>query len=385
MNEKNELREMFVETASRMMKDLCTKELLEAAERGEWAQELWETLEEAGMTLVPVPEEAGGVGGSFGDALAILRVAGRFAAPVPLAETLLANWLLAMVRLPVVTDAATVAPVIPEEKVRLQKTEGGWFLSGTARHVPWARQAKSIVLIGDSEQGEMVAVVDPKACTIRPGQDLANEARDEVCFDGVFVGADQVAQAAAGVSKREVWCRGALMRAAQMSGALERVLELSVNYSKERIQFGRPIARFQAIQQQLAILAGEVTAAGMAVESAMAAVERDDQAGDVQATGPQLKDTKRTDAIDGHEAVRLATMMAKIRVGEAVGIATAIAHQVHGAIGFTDEHSLHYSTRRLWSWRDEFGTESEWAERLGHLVLDQGAEQLWPLVTFSIS
>jgi alkylation response protein AidB-like acyl-CoA dehydrogenase len=363
MNEHHELREMFVETASRMMKDLCTKELLEATERGEWAQDLWDTLVEAGMTLVPVPEEAGGVGGSFGDALAILRVAGRFAAPVPLAETLLANWLLAMVRLSVVTDAATVAPVIPEEKVRMQKTEGGWFLSGTARHVPWARQAKSIVLIGDSEQGEMVAVVDPKACSIRPGQDLANEARDEVCFDGVLVGENQVAQAAAGVSKLEVLYRGALMRAAQMAGALERVLELSVNYSKERIQFGRPIARFQAIQQQLAILAGEVTAAGMAVESAMAAVERADM------------------QYDANEAARLATMMAKIRVGEAVGIATAIAHQVHGAIGFTDEHVLHYSTRRLWSWRDEFGTESEWAERLGQHVLERGAEQLWPLVT----
>ena len=99
----NDIRDMFVDTAGRDLKDVCTKELLEAADHGEWASQLWSMLEESGMNLVPAPEEADGVGGSFADALAIVREAGRFAPPVPLAETLLANWLLSLVGLPVVT------------------------------------------------------------------------------------------------------------------------------------------------------------------------------------------------------------------------------------------------------------------------------------------
>ncbi len=70
-----------------------------------------------------------------------------------------------------------------------------------------------------------------------------------------------------------------------------------------------------------------------------------------------------------------------MRVGEAAGNGAAIAHQVHGAMGFTYEHSLHQATRRLWSWREEFGNEAHWAELLGHMVAARGADALWPFVT----
>jgi acyl-CoA dehydrogenase len=73
--------------------------------------------------------------------------------------------------------------------------------------------------------------------------------------------------------------------------------------------------------------------------------------------------------------------VAKARVGEAAGKGAEIAHQVHGAMGFTREHNLHYCTRRLWSWRDEFGNETLWQARLGREVARQGADALWPMLT----
>ena len=72
---------------------------------------------------------------------------------------------------------------------------------------------------------------------------------------------------------------------------------------------------------------------------------------------------------------------AKVRTGEAAGLGAGIAHQCHGAIGFTYEHSLHFVTRRLWSWRAEFGAESHWAAHIGREVASRGGEELWPHVT----
>jgi acyl-CoA dehydrogenase-like protein len=143
---------------------------------------------------------------------------------------------------------------------------------------------------------------------------------------------------------------GAALRAAQMAGALERVQELTVEHASTRTQFGQPLRRFQAVGQQLAVMAGEVAAARAAADAAIA------------------------------DPVEWKVAAAKVRAGEAVGRVADIAHQVHGAIGFTDEHPLHLFTRLLWRWRDEFGSEAEWASRLGSLVEDK---ELWPLLTGS--
>ncbi|HKW54530.1 MAG TPA: acyl-CoA dehydrogenase family protein, partial [Stellaceae bacterium] len=123
------------------------------------------------------------------------------------------------------------------------------------------------------------------------------------------------------------------------------------------VQFGRPIAKFQAIQQQLSVLAENVAAAGVVAGAAVEA-----------ATG------------EGGDA-RFAIAVAKSRCGEAAGKVAEIAHQVHGAIGFTHEHRLHHLTRRLWSWRDEFGVESDWSIELGRIAAAKGGDGLWPLMT----
>jgi acyl-CoA dehydrogenase len=78
---------------------------------------------------------------------------------------------------------------------------------------------------------------------------------------------------------------------------------------------------------------------------------------------------------------RFSAAVAKVRVGEAASRGAAIAHQVHGAIGFTHEHSLHFATRRLWAWREEFGADAWWAERLGQAAIAAGAAGFWPALT----
>jgi len=152
---------------------------------------------------------------------------------------------------------------------------------------------------------------------------------------------------------------GAAVRSMQMAGALQSILERSVAYAKERVAFERPIGGFQAVQHNLARLAGETAAALAAAGSAADAI----------CTEPEFND-----------AVFLEVASAKIRVGEAAGEGAAIAHQVHGAIGFSREHVLHRYTQRLLAWRDDFGSESAWAASLGARVAAAGAARLWPML-----
>ena len=166
---------------------------------------------------------------------------------------------------------------------------------------------------------------------------------------------DQVRPAGSGVDDDRLRQLGALTRAQMMAGAIDWVLENSVRYSLERVQFGRPIGKFQAVQQQLAVLAGQAAAAGKAAELAVAAAE------------------------SGDGAVEVA--VAKARVGEAAGIAAEVAHQVHGAMGFTHEHPLHQRTRRLWAWRDEYGGEAAWQADLGRRIAARGADGLWAFIS----
>ena len=187
------------------------------------------------------------------------------------------------------------------------------------------------------------------------GRNLAGEPRDELRFDHVMLAAEHVAPAGPGIDADALWRRGALARIAQMAGALEEVLALTIRYAGEREQFGRPIARFQAVQQQAALLAAETAAAGAAADAAIAAAERGDATCEIAA--------------------------AKSRINEAAGIAAAIAHQVHGAMGFTREHRLNFLTRRLWSWREEFGDESYWWSRLGLAAAAIGGDALWAYLT----
>jgi len=350
----NELQTILSETCTRLFTDRATTAVLEGAEKGEWPAALWQALEENGLTLPQVPEARGGAGGSWTDAFVVLMAAGRFAAPVPLAETMLAGAILAEAGLDAPLGPMTVAPVHMDEGLTLARQGGGWTLSGRASRVPWGARAEHVVVVAAGAGSPMVALVAGGAAKTEADASLAREPRDTLTWSGAPVVA--AAPLRGRLGRQPAWTGGALVRSAQMAGGLEFLLAQSAKYVTERRQFGRPLAAFQAIQQNLALLAGHTAAAGMAAQQAFHAVDRAGESGDAS----------------------FEIAVAKVRTGEAAGLGAGIAHQAHGAIGFTYEHSLHFVTRRLWSWRAEFGAESYWSVALGREVAARGADALWP-------
>ena len=346
---------MIVDMTTRIFEDLCDPQTINNARDISWKEPLWTSLQDAGLTAAFVPEELGGAGIDLTDGFEILRVAGRFAVPSPLAETMLAGWLLAKGGIGFPGGRMTVAPV--RDRDRLTLGEDG-KLSGTARGVPFARESDALAVLAWRGDHATIALVDRTACGIAEGRSLADDAKDDVVLDGVAP--TEVGDAAEGIDEHALQMMGALARSCEITGALERMLEISVQYSQDRVAFERPISRFQAVQHNLARLAGEVAASVCASGSAADALQRSGGAFD--------------------EGVFLEIAAAKIRTGEAAGEGAAIAHQVHGAIGFTMEHVLHRFSRRVWAWRDEFGSESVWAVRLGNAVAARGGDDLWSML-----
>ena len=345
---------LVVDTTARMFEALCGPAVVNAAEDGEWPGALWDALEESALVRAWIPEALGGPGTSLADGFAIARSAGAYAVPAPLAETLLAGWLASDAGLETPEGPLTVAPPDAASPLRLD----GGRLAGSAACVPFARACGHLAVVFGSGDAQGVAIVERAACAVEPGTSLAGEPRDTVIFDG----AAPVSLSAPGAVDHTGRLRrmGAVLRAEQMAGALEGCLGQSLRYAADRCQFGRPIAKFQAVQHNLAVLAGEVAAATTSADAAVSAISRHG-----------LED----------ERTFLAVATAKIRGGQAAGAGAAIAHQVHGAMGFTREYSLQHRTRRLWAWRDEFDPETVWAIALGRHVAKRGGDALWATVT----
>lgn len=314
---------------------------------------LWKTLEQTGLARLTLPEAAGGSGGSLTDAAAVWQAAGAHAARVPLVETELAAWLLHTHH--IAAPAGPLAVTTGELMVTDTGAERrGLQVGGTLERVGWAQDATGIVVLGPAH----VFLLTPEQVMITPGTNLAEEPRDTITVDTVLP-ADAWSSSVA-ASHPEPALRAALGRAQLLAGAARGALARTVQYAGERVQFGRPIGKFQAVQQQLALAGAEVAAAGAAASAAAATAERDGFATDTTA---------------------FAVAAAKARAGEAAGEVARIAHQVHGAIGFTREHDLRLLTTRLWAWRDEDGNEAHWQSRLGATVLAAGPDALWPMVT----
>jgi len=318
------------------------------AEATGWAENLWNALEQTGFSDVPIPEELGGAGGSVADAVQLLRAAGAHAAPVPLAEAgLVGGWLLATAGISLPQGVRTVLP--PNNELRLD----GDRLFGTVPAVAWGHRAEHLVGLVD---GVVVLAPGPAAPSGAPavsrGANLAEEPRDTVVFDGVPITAR--ADAPDGVTEESLWERTALGRIALMAGAVSAIAAMTLRYSQEREQFGRPIGRFQGVQAHLVTIHQQASVVASAIDGAVAAVEL------------------------GQGGFEIAC--AKILADRAAQLATAAAHQTHGAIGMTKEYPLHYLTRRLWAWRDEAGGHQRWATRLGAALVASGPDALYPAI-----
>ncbi len=311
-------RRMLLDTAEKMFADHCDKPLLDLAEQGEFPAALLGVIREGGFQQLAMPSS----GVELADALAVLRVAGLYALPLPLAEMLLANrWLD--------DDARTVS-------IGMGDASG-------AECVPWGRAVDAVIALTPSGGAHLLTDL-----SVEEGSNLAGEARDRV----------RAGSSESLTLQEDAYALLALSRAVLMAGGLERSLSLSLDYVSEREQFGRPISKFQAIQHHMAVMAAETAAAIRAADAGLAGV--------------------------GSQRMLEEVAVAKARIGEAVGVVAELAHQVHGAMGYTHEHQLHHTTRRLWAWRDEYGTEQIWQQQLGatlaRRVAAQGGDALWDFI-----
>ena len=349
-----ESENIVAETAEKIFADLADAQTINRDKKGDWKAPLWQTLTDAGLPLAWVPEDCGGSGASLAEGFGVLSAAGRFAIAVPLAETMLAGWLLAQAKIASPEGPMTVAPASPKDRIALN-ADG--TLSGRARGVPFARDARHIAVLAHGQSGLSIALVETTKCRIEPGLNLASDGSDTVTFANALPAA--IKPAPKGFDQTSLMLMGAVARSLQIAGSLESMLDISVRYAGERVAFEKKIAKFQAVQHNLARLAGETAAAMTAASSAADTI---------------------ANAAGFDDSVFLEATAAKIRCAEAAEKGAAIAHQVHGAIGYTLEHILHRYTLRALAWRDDFGHESYWAVELGKRVAARGADELWPLV-----
>jgi acyl-CoA dehydrogenase len=347
----NDERDLLRATVDELLAEHCTAERVAAAAQDGWDDVLWRALEDTGLTLAGSSEEAGGSGGDLTMAADIAVAAGAAAAPVPLAETLAAGMLLARAGAEIppgpLTLAVAAGPGVP------------------LRRVPYGRLATTVAVgSGEARKGvgtneDWMAVI-PRPAGVTPGRNLAGEPRDEVSLDqGV-----EVREVPGGTAEyaRRLMC---LFRSLLIAGAAQRALDLTVAYVNEREQFGRALARFPTVQQEIARMAGEVALISAATQAAVAAEQA----------------TARPDA--GGSGALSAVVAAKAQASDSAGTVAAIAHQLHGAIGTTEEHRLRLTTTRLWSWRDEDGTAAECFAELGRAALGAAGPGggLWPWLT----
>ncbi|HXO67853.1 MAG TPA: acyl-CoA dehydrogenase family protein, partial [Bradyrhizobium sp.] len=145
-----ESENIVAETAERIFADLADAQTINNDKEGRWKAPLWQALTEAGLPLSWVPDDCGGSGASLAEGFSVLSSAGRFAVAVPLAETMLAGWLLAQAKIASPDGAMTVAPAGPKDRIALN-ADGA--LTGRARGVPFAKAAKYIAVLATGSGG----------------------------------------------------------------------------------------------------------------------------------------------------------------------------------------------------------------------------------------
>jgi acyl-CoA dehydrogenase len=308
----------------------------------------WTHLEETGLSRLTSDPE---LGAGPTEAAVVLRGLARHAVAVPVAETdLLGAWLAGAAGLEVSSEGPLTAATATAELA-------GGRLRGTAHNVPWTRASRTVLLALSVDGRWFVTAAEPSDLDITDGHNLAGEPRDTVGFD-LAVQAEVDPDIAAELQRRGAWAR-----CVQMVGALDAAAELSVVHTRDRVQFGRALSKFQAVQHALAGMAGEIERARASATLAVAAA---------------------TDHGFGSAHTEYAITLAKVILGRVVPAVNTVAHQLHGALGVTIEHQLWSATNRSYSWIDEFGSTGAHARRLGRAALtgthdDDGA--LWDVLT----
>src|SRR5450759_1225628 len=236
---------IVAETAARIFADLADPQTINRASDNRWKEKLWRALSEAGLTLAWVPEKQGGAGASLAEGFAILGVAGRYAVPVPLAETLIAGWLLARAGRGCNAGAMTVAPARPRDRIVLN-ADGS--LSGLSRGIPFAKDCEHIAVGAAGDKGAAIALVKTADCRVSEGQNLAGDGSDSVTFERTKV--IRSAPAPAGFDPSALMLMGASVRSVQAAGALRMTLVRS----KVTLSDPSPARFWPSLTRQSAVL-----------------------------------------------------------------------------------------------------------------------------------
>jgi acyl-CoA dehydrogenase len=295
-----------------LLEDQCTPAVVRAVEGGQNAATLWSQIEESGFADAMLAEEEGGAGLTLADAFPLFEMCGAYALPVPLAHTMLARALLA--------SAGVARPA-------------GSIAIAATRTVPLGRVADHVLTRIDGKTMLLPAAQARRADAVFP-LDASLE---------WLPSAIEQAQLVPG--SHDIEALQACIASAQLAGALMNVFQRTLQYANERQQFGRAIGKFQAIQHQLAVVAEHTFAARMAAQIGCNS--------------------------SSWQPDRLPAAVAKARASEAAVEVAALAHAIHGAIGFTEEYDLQIYTRRLHAWRREAGSESHWHGVLGEELVDR--------------
>lgn len=304
--------------------------------------QLWQRLDGLGLVRLTGEESTGGSGAGWFEAAELIAAAVRHAVRIPLAEhDLLACWLLEANRMPV-DDAVRTVCVLDDH--------------GVATAVPWASGVDRVVVVWRADRGYRVSDVDIAELSITFGTNLIGEPRDSVAADITALRGTPVTE----TLLEQLRLKSALLRSIQVCAALDRILELSVDHVGSRVQFGRPLAKFQSVQNLIADIAAEAALARAATEAALTAGATTDWA-----------------------APNLDFLIAAARscAGHAASVVVRNAHQVHGAIGTTREHRLHEFTRAALTWRSEFGSVRHWDRQVSDAAVRTGSAGLWSLIT----
>ena len=343
----SDLKKMIYDGAHRLFDDFLSWENLKLYEKQVWPEDLWTEFSNLGFTNIFSSDDQNGINAKWTDAQIILKASGYHGAPLPVGESLASNWFASRngMILPDGHWAITNGPIKIDEKLNKVEFE--------RLDVAWGRYAKQLLHV---DERRITLIELDNQLSIEKLSNLANEPRDKITGTGKVIESVET-----NLTKNPLHWIGSLIRSCQIAGGAGQTLDLSLKYSKDREQFGRPISKFQTIQNYLADLAG-LSASLDAISIAAA--------NDLDLYG-----------LSENSQARITLAAAKCRSSEGVEKVTRLSHQVHGAIGFTYEYGLHFYTKRLWSWRDEYGSAVEWGSFLGDIALKHNSSNIWPLVT----
>jgi acyl-CoA dehydrogenase len=346
-----DVENLLLAAFEKLVTEHYTLDEIRRARGGSWLERGWAAIVDMGLPLALVSQDRDGFGLPSQIAFAVARLAAENAIDAPVAETMLANRRFGEAGLALACEPIALVPV--EAGIRIASTNSGHTLRGSAPRVADGRHVAGFAVEALDDAGELwVAHVPTQVVTIAAnGLNIASMARDAVSFD-----CDLDRELAAPGGDPLMQLEGATLRASQCVGALGAALRLTLGHVGQRRQFGQSLASFQAVQQEMARFAAQVASATGAADLAV-------------------------NALPDRAIADLAVAAARLRIGEATGFAAAVAHQLHGAIGFTQEHPLHLFTSCALAWRDEFGLHREWARLLGRRALSAGPAGYWPLVT----